>query len=618
MADSPGDDHDSRTASVGLQRNSRGNSSNDSSRGGSIDPSGNPRKRQRRNGRSSTDSRDFVPQGASFSANPLEVDPDSTSSSGSDSSDTDSDTSSAEGNQSSDAEQDTAPTVNWNQGAKSAIRTSLSSRKGKADQSKSSAQFDAVNGKYWRSRSESVSSAGGEKTGHALDKEDSMEEGEVSEEAESSDSSQMQVSGDSDDSSLDSDADDSIMLNIGSRNQIKSGRMDGGDDDYDPESLPVSSAVNGLQNGTAQDSESVSKEEAFRRFSHKYPTHPSTLADLTQSDMDILAKSVFYDRNVHDINLQLPVSCTECLREGHLAEVCPFKECVHCGAWNKHQSSFCPQWRRCQRCRARGHDEEQCASPLKSSAAEIPCDLCGSSEHLELDCDFMWKLPRQDPSSGPVLVSLSCAHCTSTRHLLGDCPSLPKPLLSSSWTLRGIDPHMVTNINAVVSSRAGAGAARGGMNIRGRADRHSGSSDSEDLMAGRDRRPPVGRNATGNRPNIRIGSGIGKNKNLAPAGPRAQDMGNRQTYRDRQDFPSGQARQRSLSPNPRPGRGRGRGGWQARARSPPSRPKPSSNSRGSQRGGRGGGRGGGKRGGGGDAYRPMPSAAKKAWDKYRL
>ncbi|KAL4896799.1 hypothetical protein BDV59DRAFT_171572 [Aspergillus ambiguus] len=617
MSDSPGDDHDSRTASVGVQRNTRGNS-NDSSRPGSIDSGANPRKRQRRNGRSSTDSRDIVPQGASFSANPLEVDPDSTSSSGSDSSDTDdSDLSSKEG--SPDAGQDTVPTVNWNQGARSAIRTSLSSRKGNAEDSKSSARFDAVNGKYWRSRSESVSSE--ERTGNPPEKVVPMEEGQVSEDGDSSDSGEMQLSGESDDSSLDSEADDSIMLNIGSRNQAKNSEMSAGDgDDYDPEALPVSRAVNGVQNGTVHDPATDSKEDVLRRFSQKYPVHPSTLADLNQSDMDIQARSVFYDRNIHDINLQLPVACTECLREGHLAEVCPFKECVHCGAWNKHQSSFCPQWRRCQRCRERGHDEQQCASPLKSSAAEIPCDLCGSSDHLELECDFMWKLPRQDPSSGPVLVSISCAHCTSTRHLVGDCPQYQrKPILSSSWTLRGIDPHMVTNINSVVSGRPGAGGAngqRGGMKIRGRADRYPGSSDSEDLMSRPDRRPPMGRNAN-SKPNIRIGNGIGKNKNLAPAGSRPPDMGSRQTYRDRQGFPSGNARQRSLSPDPRPGRGRGRGGWQSRARSPPQgRPKPPSNSRGAPRGGRGGGRGG-KRGGG-DAYRPMPSAAKKAWDKYRL
>lgn len=280
-------------------------------------------------------------------------------------------------------------------------------------------------------------------------------------------------------------------------------------------------------------------------------------------------------------------------------------QCLHCGAWNKHDSNFCPSWRRCQRCRERGHDESQCSSLLKSSPSEVPCDLCGSSDHLELECDHIWKLPLRDPSSGPVLVSISCSHCTSSHHLVGDCPSLRRALASSSWTLRGIDPQMVTNTNNVMPSRRGAGPvtrSQRGMKIRGRADHRSPTPDSdEDMLSRPDRRPSVGRPS--GRGNIRIGGGIGRGKNLGP------------NYRDRGDSFGDRSRQRSLSPNGRPGRGRGRDSWNGRSRSPsrgrgrPLLPPP--------RGGRG--RGGGKRGGGsGDAYRPLPSAGKKAWDRYRL
>ncbi|KAE8385513.1 hypothetical protein BDV23DRAFT_18357 [Aspergillus alliaceus] len=612
MSDSLGDDNnDSRTASVGTQRN-RAISAN-GSRQSSIDSNLHPRKRQRRNEKAGpTDARDFVPQGATFSANSLEVDPDSTSSSGSSDSDNESDSSDDGNETSSQAGPQSAAAPNWNKASKSTIRTSLSKGGSQTNEGKQDSRFDAVNGKYWRSRSESISTGGDNDSS-----DDGSEEGEVQED-DLADSSQMHLSGDSDDSSLDSEADDSILLNIGSRDQTQNsslkqnGRPPLENDDYDPESLSVS---RGHANGQTMDgaAPNTSKEEAFRHFARKYPTNPSTLADLNREDMEVQAKVIFYDRNINDIDLQLPVACTECTREGHLAEMCPSKECVHCGAWNKHQSSFCPSWRRCQKCRERGHDQQNCQSPLKGSASEIPCDLCGSSTHLELECDFVWKT-QQEPPSGPVLVSISCSHCTSNRHLVGDCPSLPQPLESSSWTLRGIDPHMVTNINSVVSGRRGdhSSRGRGGMKIRGRADVHSSPDDSDDLMV---RRPPVGRG--GNRGNIRIGSGIGKNKNLVPAGPRGPDMDSRQFYRDRQDFPSGNARQRSLSPNPR--RGRGKDSWQPRPRSPPrdqSRPPP--------RGGRGGGRGrggrgnGNKRGGNGDAYRPMPSSAKKAWDKYRL
>ncbi|KAE8145258.1 hypothetical protein BDV25DRAFT_74156 [Aspergillus avenaceus] len=596
MPDSPGEDYDdSRTASVGAQR-IRGASTN-GSRHSSIDHLSHPKKKQRRNGKlGRTEARDFVPQGATFSANSLEVDPDTTSSSGSDSDDDSS--SSDDGSDTSHAAPQSAPAPNWNKSSQGAIRTSLNNGGQKEDTGKQTSRFDAVNGKYWRSRSESVSSND--------DKDGDAEEGEVRED-DSVQSSKMHLSGDSEDSSLDSEADDSILLNIGSRDQTQNSMNGGpsqGHDDYDPESVHVAQALAGQTIDGAADGSLASKEEAFRRFSQKYPTNPSTLADLNQEDMETQAKYIFYDRDINDINLQLPIACTECLREGHLGEVCPYKECVHCGSWNQHQSSFCPAWRRCQRCRERGHDAQTCSSTLKSSASEIPCDLCGSSAHLELECDLMWKSHQQEPS-GPVLVSISCSHCTSNRHLVGDCPSLSQPPTSSSWTLRGIDPNLVTNTNSVVSGRRGGSSSRGrgGMKIRGRADAHSSPDDSDDMMFRPERRQPVGRGA--NRGSIRIGSGIGKNKNLGPAGSRGSDMDSRQNYRDRQDYHPGNSRQRSMSPNPR--RGRGKDSWQ-----PPAR--------GARGGGRGrGGRGNGnKRGGNGDAYRPLPSAAKKAWDRYRL
>ncbi|EAL89465.1 zinc knuckle domain protein [Aspergillus fumigatus Af293] len=624
MTGSSDNENDSRTASVGVQR-SRLNDLADSSRPNSSDPNPNPRKRQRRNGKSAVpDVRDFVPQGATFTAASLEVDPDSASSSGSDSSDDDDSDSKST---TSDAEKQNtartnpqAPAINWNKTSKSGIRTSLSRRADSTGENKqASFQFKAVNDKFWRSRSASVSSDGGDQDVTLVENEGDMEEGELDEET-SAESSDMDQSGDSDDSvSLDSEADDSILLNIGDQNDQTDG--------LSAEVKPVS--VNGL---AASDRSTISKEESHRLFSQKYSVTPTILADLDRNDMEIQARCLFYDRDINDINLQLPVSCTECLKEGHLAAVCPSKECVHCGAWNQHQSIFCPSWRRCQRCRERGHDEEQCTSLLQGSASEIPCDLCGSSSHLELQCDMMWKIPRQELPSGPVLVSISCSHCTSNRHLVGDCPSLSRPMVSSSFTLRGIDPHMVTNINSVISGRQGGPAPRrgqSGMQIRGRADRPSASSDSEDMMP-RAGRQTGGRNVNANasRPNIRIGSGIGRGKNLAPAGPRASDRETRQTYRDRQDYGVHNSRQRSLSPNARSSQGRANDRRQPPPRSPPrNRLEPSRRTRGGGNGGsrdgRGGRGGGNKRGGAsgtsnGDGYRPMPSAAKKNWDRYRL
>ncbi|OJJ49256.1 hypothetical protein ASPZODRAFT_13981 [Penicilliopsis zonata CBS 506.65] len=590
MPDSPGDDQDSRTASVGVQRARAKTGSATSSRRSSQESN---RSRRRRRNKQGSDVRDFVPQGASFSSTAAILDveapeDDDTSSSGSDDPDTPEQPKPSVGG--------SAPAINWNKGSKRGIRITLGGRVAKAApaaDSRSSSPFEAV---------PKVNPGGTEKS----DSPDLSERMHLSDDSDDSDSGEI---------SEEEEGDDSIMLNLGSRPIT--------DDDNNPaddaEATPTARIM------SVKDGAGPSKKEAFDMFSKCYPVAPVELSDLERDDLETVARLFFYDRNINEIDLRLPVACTECFQEGHLAQVCPSKECVHCGAWNHHQDIFCPQWRRCQRCRARGHDVEQCESLLKAPVGEIPCDMCGSAEHLEHDCDLMWKLPQRTVTAAAaaaapdtVLVSVSCSHCTSNRHLLGDCPSLPKPLLSSSWTLKGVDPTSITNLNSVV------GFGRG-MKIRGRADptdRRSASSGSEDnLVIGgggggnrhqQDRRkqqqfpPRGGNNNNRNNSNIRISSGIGRGKHLAPA---PQD-----SYRDRQpqEFFGNHTRQRSLSPNPRPVRGggqstRGKDRWQP---PPPSRPA---------RGGRGGGSAQrGKRGGGnGDGYRPMPSAAKKAWEKYR-
>ncbi|KAL3464070.1 hypothetical protein BJX64DRAFT_286758 [Aspergillus heterothallicus] len=721
MSDPSPDDQDSRIASLGAQRTrTSANSSARSSRHTSREP---PSKRQKRNRKAPTGYvQDFVPRGASFSANSLEVDPVTSPVKGS-AENSEDDTSSAGGSSSSGSESDSdsasekenarpgtkagvksgsAPAPNWNKTGKSVIRTSLRSRQPQSASASASVefdpvtankkQFDDVNEKSSSGRNASVSSGADPASeegkgdlaaeGKRNTRAPSPEEGEVEDDERPSEPSKPIVSDDSDDSeSLDSEADDSIMLNtIGSRggdreqngvisisdddddddddydpvdamilgagsrgqgqNKTKTISISDDDsvddydpealsingDDYDPEALPVlqtpakKAIIPSVQNGSGD----AAKENAFARFSRKYPAAPLILADLEREDLETQARAMFYDRDINDVNLQLPITCIECLHEGHLADVCPTKECVHCGAWNKHQSTLCPQWRRCQRCRERGHDHKQCPSALKSSAGEVPCDFCGSSDHLELECDYLWKMPRPDTTAQPVLVSISCANCTSNAHLIGDCPTPTRAFTSTTFTLSGIEPETITNINSVVGPKRGGGPSvpsgrQQGMKIRGRADQaRSPSPDSDDMMSRGGKKGPVGGNRNVNRGNIniRISGNAGKNRNTGPPPPPpARD------YRDREDpYPrTNNPRQRSMSPSRDRRPGRGRGGWQpGPPRSPPrgqGRPPPPRSGRGR---GNGRGRGGGNRGGGESSYRPMPSAAKKAWDKYRL
>lgn len=339
MAQSSGDEGDSRTASVARQRSSA-NKGNGGSSHSSRSSSQHRNKRQRRvrGDAGKGDVRDFVPRGATFSANGLgdELE-DETSSSGEDDDEDD------KKPQTNPYAGTTAQAVNWNQGSLRSVKTSLGGRRNMKNQkpenkkpeggpegnkpednepeSKANAQFDAVNGAYWRSRSASTSENG--KTG---EKDNDTEEGEVHED-ETADNPRPQSSGDSDDSeSLDSRADEAIMLNIGSRPDEKPNGEVSSDDDYDPENQPILeiSMTNGetwSSNGDA----AKTKEDAIRAFSRRYPTAPAVMHDLVGNDK-LIQSRFWYWKQIEDV--QAPVSCIECLAEGHIADVCPSKEVI--------------------------------------------------------------------------------------------------------------------------------------------------------------------------------------------------------------------------------------------------------------------------------------------------
>lgn len=261
---------------------------------------------------------------------------------------------------------------------------------------------------------------------------------------------------------------------------------------------------------------------------------------------------------------------------------------------------------------------------------EVPCDRCGSSDHLENDCDLMWKSPWPHRAVGPITVSVSCSKCTSRQHLIGDCPNIGHPLGSSSWTLKCYDPSMISEPSLPSGGNFAAvfrDGNKSGMRIRGRADARSPSPESDDMRSGP--RYPIRKDQP--RSHIRFAPGIGRSTDQDDRNnfSQNQDYGRnelRDDYRDRDEFVGYNTRQRSLSPDPRPANRRGRGDRNGDNRRPPlPREPPPSRGRGQHPRGRGRGAPRGRANkskppgaGGGDAYRPLPGAAKKAWDRHRL
>jgi protein AIR1/2 len=268
---------------------------------------------------------DFLPRGASFSETPLEIDPDETSSSGSGSDSGDnSDESDAKSTSANPHAGSTAPAISWNQGKKAAVRTTLGKRKAQPANGtapkETANQFNAVNDTYWRTRSASASSGASEQPENTAGKDQAeesseLEEGEVDSKSESDGSV-----------SSNSEADDSILLNLGAKNANDSTPAESLLADHSHTDGNTNGQTNGIAKAPLGNGSAESKEDAFQRFSSKYPTAPIALVDLNQEDFETQARYVHWALDINDIDLQLPVVCIECQGPGHLAEVCPTKE----------------------------------------------------------------------------------------------------------------------------------------------------------------------------------------------------------------------------------------------------------------------------------------------------
>ena len=98
------------------------------------------------------------------------------------------------------------------------------------------------------------------------------------------------------------------------------------------------------------------------------------------------------------------------------------------------------------------------------------------------------------------------------------------------------------------------------MQVRGRANQRPASPESEgdDTMAPWAHRASIKNKNSRGRGGIRVGSGIGKDRNLSSSTNQRVLAGYdpRQAYRDRADILGSRTRQRSFSPDPRPRRPR--------------------------------------------------------------
>lgn len=159
-----------------------------------------------------------------------------------------------------------------------------------------------------------------------------------------------------------------------------------------------------------------------RPDSSDIPPPPVTLADL---DFDELQKQLRYYHIGQD-PAQIPLTelarCLSCATIGHISAGCPELACRHCGARERHFISDCPQIVTCNKCQQRGHGSQSCPLKLKPTDEELHCDLCGCSHHGPSDCETLWRTSLFPPASalGPT-IKLYCYECGLAGHLGNDC-----------------------------------------------------------------------------------------------------------------------------------------------------------------------------------------------------
>jgi protein AIR1/2 len=393
------------------------------------------------------------------------------------------------------------------------------------------------------------------------------------------------------------------------------------------------------------------------------------LADLNPEDLENQIKYTLFHLPRHQIDLSRPVICLACLSEGHVDQYCTGVLCSDCGSQTKHSSRLCPSCARCPKCGDRGHSVDACTSKLKNINLE-PCEFCGGADHVEASCTQRFFPARTERPAGELQLWMSCAQCGSKNHLAGDCPAFARKA-AHAWSLRTYDRDKIVNLSLHTGAQAREKEAQNkglrpeGMQIKGRGTPSNNKypkrgepaksaglqfEDDDDFTTriahNRPRRhsPPRNHNRTGNgdrgRTNRDSDDDFYRPRSNGPGSSNGYDSYHpppSHEYRDRNGYEEGRRYQEDRGYHGRRLRSRSPprfdgDTWRPppplpRGRSPnlalPSRPaQPRGNQQSqdraqnfSKKAKRGGGKA--KGGAGKAAVRPMPSAAKKAWQRGR-
>jgi hypothetical protein len=139
--------------------------------------------------------------------------------------------------------------------------------------------------------------------------------------------------------------------------------------------------------------------------------------------------------------------CLLCGYLGHRSSTCPALSCTSCATFGKHSTASCPLNARCGKCRERGHFQENCPEKLARSKDEaVACDMCGSKDHLEIACPYIWRSYEAKPEEIRTVrdIPIHCYVCGASDHYGPECGLHRGPVLSggTTWSRRNLEKYV--------------------------------------------------------------------------------------------------------------------------------------------------------------------------------
>lgn len=152
------------------------------------------------------------------------------------------------------------------------------------------------------------------------------------------------------------------------------------------------------------------------------PNNEPVEIDIDQEDIESMERELQQKYFPSASDRPATYRCLACGDICHKTVDCPSLTCALCDG--NHAQFTCPQNQRCNKCRNRGHKAVDCPEKLALSKEEaIGCDFCGSTDHLEKACHFIWRTfhPKATEIRRVREIPVHCYICGGTGHYGPEC-----------------------------------------------------------------------------------------------------------------------------------------------------------------------------------------------------